>query len=87
MIQTRALELQGFRAGGAWKVRLGAGVVGCVYSSNVDRGQAKRESVCGWVNRHPRPPIRAGLLHSIELGLSPRQSQLVGLDDIGVDNL
>ena len=31
-------ELQGFRAGGAWKVRLGADVVGGVYSSNVDRG-------------------------------------------------
>ena len=85
MIRTRALELQGFRAGGTWKVRLGAGVVGCVYSSNADRGQAKRESVCRWVNRHPGPLIRAGLLHGIDQ--SPQQSQLVGLDDIGVDNL
>ena len=81
------MELQGVRAGGAWKVRLGANVVGCVYSSTVDRGQAKRESICGWVNRHPGPFIRAGLLHDIKLGQSPPQFQLVGLNDIGVDNL
>ena len=78
MIRTRALELQGFRADGAWKVRLGAGVGGCVYSSNIDHSQAKRDSVCGWVNRHPGPLFRADLLHGIELGQSPQQSQLVG---------
>ena len=41
-------ELQGSRVGGARKARLGAGIVGCVCSTTaVDRGQTKRESVCG----------------------------------------
>ena len=85
MIRTRALELQGGRWCLEGWVRRRYTV--CVYSSNADRGQAKRESVCEGVNRHSGLLIRAGLLHGIKLGQSPRQSQLVGLDNIGVDDL
>ena len=77
MIRTRALELQGGRASGAWKVRLGAGIPSVSILPQLIADKLKG-CPCRWVKRHPGPLVQAGIPHGIEQVLSPRQYKLVG---------
>ena len=57
MIRTRALELQGIRAGGAWKVRLGAGIpsVSVIPMLTADKPKGSSYAMLCWALIRSRP--------------------------------